>query len=137
MNRGSNSTAGQKAWCTAMPGLLCLSIYVNLALHGTERVAEEVSFGLQRQARERAGAMRAAADELRNHLRGEVTAILLNAELALREKALSASTAEKLTTISEMADSMRRKLECDQAAFKKITPKMKTVRRQALAAESH
>ena len=108
-------------------------IYVNLALHGTERVADEVNCGLQRQVRERAAAMRAAASELRNHLRGEVTAILLNAELALREKELPASTAEKLTAVYEMAESMRCKLECDRAEAEKITPKTKTVRRQALA----
>jgi signal transduction histidine kinase len=113
---------------------IAVPIYVNLALHGTERVAEEVNCGLQRQVRERAAAMRAATSELSNHVRGEVTAILLNAELALREKALSASTAEKLTTIYEMADSMRRKLECHQAEAAKFTPKMKAVRRQAVAA---
>jgi hypothetical protein len=88
-----------------------LPIYVNLALHGAERVATEVGCGLQRLVRERTAAMRAAASELRNELRGEVTAILLNTELAMREKSLAQSTAEKLGIVHEMAEKMRRKLE--------------------------
>ena len=88
-----------------------LPSYVNLALHGADRVAMEVGCGLQRLVRERMASMRAAASELRNELRGEVTAILLNTELALREKSLASSTSEKLGIVHEMAEKMRRKLE--------------------------
>ena len=88
-----------------------LPIYVNLALHGSERVAMEVACGLRRLVRERATAMRMASNELRNELRGEVTAILLNTGLALHEKSLPPATAQKLGTVHELAEKMRRKLE--------------------------
>src|ERR1039457_2353181 len=74
---------------------LAMPIYVNLALHGTERVTREVQNGMLRFVREKLAAMRTAENVLRGLLRGEVTAILLNSELALREPALSASIAEK------------------------------------------
>lgn len=86
-------------------------IYVNLALHGSRRVATEVVCGLRRLVRERAAAMRTAASELRNELRGEVTAILLNAGLALHEELLPPAAAQKLGVIHELAEKMRRKLE--------------------------
>lgn len=88
-----------------------LPIYVNLSLHGANRVAHEVSCGLQRLAHERLLGMRAAANELRNELRGEVTAILLNAGLALRERPLTPVASEKLRVVCEMAERMRQRLE--------------------------
>ncbi len=110
-----------------------LPIYVNLALHGAERVATEVNCGLQRRLRERAASMRAAGYELRNELRSEVTAILLNVELALREKSLAPSTAEKLGIVHEMAEKMRHKLE-DRPAPPTARPvKPRLVSRQAAA----
>ncbi|HZD32953.1 MAG TPA: hypothetical protein VE779_14985, partial [Candidatus Angelobacter sp.] len=88
-----------------------LPIYVNLSLRGPEKVAVEVNCGLQRLVRERLLSMRAAARELNNHLRGEVTAILLNAELALREQGLAPMVAEKLHAIHDQAEKMRSTLE--------------------------
>ena len=108
-------------------------IYVNLALHGAERVATEVGCGLQRLVRERMASMVAAAKELRNELRGEVTAILLNAELALREKPLAPSTAEKLGIVHEIAEGMRRKLEDRPAKAPGTSPKPRLINRQPAA----
>ena len=51
-----------------------MPIYVNLALHGTERVTREVQNGMQRFVREKLAAMRSAENVLRSLLRGEVTA---------------------------------------------------------------
>lgn len=110
-----------------------LPIYVNLALHGAERVATAVSCGLQRRVRERMASMRAAGNELRNELRGEVTAILLNVELALREKSLAASTAEKLGIVHEMAEKMRHKLEDLPPATAAAPLKPRPVSKQASA----
>ncbi len=90
---------------------MAVPIYVNLSLHGTDRVALEVSCGLQRLVQERFASMQAAAGELRNQLRGEVTAILLNTELAMRERSVSPAVSEKLRVVQEMAERMRRKLE--------------------------
>lgn len=86
-------------------------IYVNLSLHGADRVALEVSCGLQRLVQERLSSMRVAAGELGNQLRGEVTAMLLDTELAMRERSLTPSVREKLRALHEMAERMRQKLE--------------------------
>jgi hypothetical protein len=90
---------------------MAVPIYVNLSLHGADRVAVEVSCGLQRLVQERLLSMRAAAGELRNQLRGEVTAILLNTELAMRESPLPMGASDKLRAVYEMAERMRQKLE--------------------------
>lgn len=90
---------------TAMP------IYVNLSLHGVERVIAEVNRGLQRLVGERLASMRAAENLLRNELRGQVTAILLNSELVLREGQLSTGASAKLREVHELAEQMRAKLE--------------------------
>jgi len=90
---------------------LAMPIYVNLALHGTERVTREVHNGMLRFIREKLAAMRSAEKVLRNLLRGEVTAILLNSELALREPSLSENIAEKIQVMHDLAERMRLKLE--------------------------
>jgi hypothetical protein len=108
-----------------------LPIYVNLALHGADRVATEVVCGLQRLVRERTAAMHAAVNELRSELRGAVTAILLNTELAMREKSLALTTADKLGTVHEIAESMRRRLDGQPSAATSVALKPRLVSRQA------
>jgi signal transduction histidine kinase len=108
-------------------------IYVNLSLHGAERVAIEVVCALQRLTREKSSCMRAAAGELRHRLRGEVTAILLNAELALREPALATGTAQKLKVIREMAEKMRNSLEEPPEAAPATRAKLRLVERETAA----
>jgi hypothetical protein len=90
---------------------VAMPMYVNLALHGTARVAREVHTGLQRFVREKLSAMRSAENALRNELRGEVTGILLNSELALREPAIPDCAAEKIQVMHDLAERMRVKLE--------------------------
>jgi DNA-binding NtrC family response regulator len=90
---------------------LAMPVYVNLALHGTERVTREVQNGMLRFVREKLAAMRSAENVLRNLLRGEVTAMLLNSELALREPSLSESLAEKIQVMHDLAERMCFKLE--------------------------
>ena len=114
-----------------------LPIYVNLALHGADRVATEVVCGLQRLVRERTAAMHAAVNEFRSELRGEVTAILLNTELAMREKALIQSTAEKLGVVHEIAERMRRKLEVQPPAATAVALKPRLVGKQAAMPVTH
>lgn len=111
-----------------------LPIYVNLALHGADRVATEVVCGLQRLVRERTTAMHAAVNEFRSELRGEVTALLLNTELAMREKSLAQSTAEKLNVVHEIAERMRRKLDGQPRATTGAAMKPGLVGKQAAAA---
>ena len=90
---------------------LAMPMYVNLALYGTERVTREVQNGMLRFVREKLAAMRSAENVLRSMLRGEVTAILLNSELALREPSLSQGIAEKIQVMHDLAEGMRLKLE--------------------------
>jgi DNA-binding NtrC family response regulator len=92
-----------------------MPVYVNLALHGMERVAREVQSGLARFVRERLSAMQSAENLLRNVVRGEVTAILLNSELAMRAPALCPEAAEKIQLVQDLAETMRRKLEVTPA----------------------
>jgi len=89
----------------AMP--LC----VNLALHSPERIVREVQVALRRGENERLVAERFAGRLLRNELRGELTGILLNSELALRDNALSPQVAEKIRSVRELAQKMRSRLE--------------------------
>jgi hypothetical protein len=88
-----------------------IPVYVNLALHGTDRVALEVNRALQRLTAERLSSMRSAENLLRNELRGQVTAILLNSELALREGQLPTSAAAKMKEVHDLADQMRVRLD--------------------------
>jgi len=90
---------------------MAMPLYVNLALHSSERVVREVQVALQRVDKERAVAMSAAQSVLRNQLRGEVTGILLNSELALRQKSLSADIAMRVQSVRELAEKMRSRLE--------------------------
>ena len=102
--------AGAESLVTTHAGM-AVPIYVNLSLHGTERVALEVKLGLQRLIAEKLTATRAAENLLRNELRGELTAILLNSALALRERPLSPGVAQKLQVMHDLADKMRCRLE--------------------------
>ena len=101
---------GSASLVTSHAGM-AVPIYVNLALHGTERVALDVNCGIERLVAEKLASMRAAENLLRNELRGEVTGILLNCELAQRERQLLPSVAEKLRVMHDLAEQMRRKLE--------------------------
>jgi hypothetical protein len=89
---------------------MAMPVYINLALHGTQRVTREVENGLQRFVREKLNAMRSAEKVLRNVLRGEVTGILLNCELAIREPALPETVASRIQVMHDLAEEMRVKL---------------------------
>jgi chemotaxis response regulator CheB len=88
-----------------------MPVYVNLSLHGMDRVGWEVSRALQRLSAERLASMRAAENLLRNELRGQVTAILLNSELALREGQLPTGATAKMKEVRDLAEQMRLRLE--------------------------
>jgi hypothetical protein len=88
-----------------------MPLYLNLALHGSERIVREVQVALRRTENEKLAAMRSAQSVLRSQLRDEVTGILLNSELALRQPAVPAPVAEKLRQVQNMAEKMRTCLE--------------------------
>jgi hypothetical protein len=90
---------------------IAVPLYVNLALHSNERVVREVQVALRRAEKERLMATRTAEQLLRNQLRSQVTGILLNSELALRQKSISPDVAEKVRSVRELAEKMRSQLE--------------------------
>ena len=90
---------------------IAIPIYVNLAIHSAERVVREVQVALKRAEKERLMAMHTAERVLRNQLRGEVTGILLNSELALRQESVPPEIAEKLRSVRELAEKMRSSLK--------------------------
>ncbi len=85
-------------------------IYVNLALHHTDRVVREVQVALRRAEKEKQWAMSMAERVLRNQLRGEVTGILLTSELALRQPAIPDDVVTKIRMVQDMAEKMRSRL---------------------------
>ena len=85
-------------------------VYVNLALHSTERVVREVRLALARRDVEQAIAAQAAAATLGNELRNAVTGILLSSRLALQSTSLPDDAQTKLRTVCELAESMRSRL---------------------------
>ncbi len=90
---------------------LATPVYINLALHGSERVAREVQCGLRRRTQERVRSLRAAESLLHNELRSDLTAVLLNCELAMQEKSLPQTLAGRLHTMHDLAEKMRSRLE--------------------------
>jgi hypothetical protein len=88
-----------------------MPLYLNLALESTERVVREVQVALRRAEDETRAAMRSAQSVLRSQLRDELTGILLNSELALRQPSVPAPVAEKLRLVQDMAEKIRTCLE--------------------------
>jgi len=86
-------------------------VYVNLALHGCDRIVRELQVAVRRTQQEKLAAERAAERILRNELRGEITGILLNSELALQQHDLAPAIADKLISVRELAEKMRSRLE--------------------------
>jgi hypothetical protein len=86
---------------TAMP------LYINLALHSPERVDREVQVALRRIDGEKVQAMKSAEQSLANQLRGNLTGILLNSDLALRQKSIPVDVAEKVKSVRDLAEQMR------------------------------
>jgi hypothetical protein len=90
---------------TAMP------VHLNLSLQSSDRTVREVQVAIQRVERERRAAESLAGNLLRNELRGEVTGILLNSELALANRNIAPEIADKLKSVRELAEKMRSRLE--------------------------
>ncbi len=90
---------------------MAIPLYVNLALHSTERVVREAQVALRRTEQEKLMATRTAERLLRNQLSSQLTGILLNSELALRQKSISAEVAQNIRSVRELAEKMRSQLQ--------------------------
>jgi vacuolar-type H+-ATPase subunit F/Vma7 len=88
-----------------------LPIFVSLGISSAERIVTQVRHALQRAQAERKAAVRIAAAELRDQLKGVVTGILLSSDLALAVPQLPAAAEAKLKSVRELAESMRQQLD--------------------------
>jgi hypothetical protein len=90
---------------------LVIPVYVNLAISNAERIARELRLALRRNRESRLIALRAAESQLRSEIRDAVTGILLSAELAMRHPEVPAEALEKLTSVCQLASTIRTRLE--------------------------
>ena len=93
---------------------LAVPVFVNSALMSPGRITAEVRSALARVEREKRLATRQAEALLRNDLKGEITGILIAAELALRSPDLPLLAEEKLRDIEHLAARMRSRFEMVQ-----------------------
>jgi hypothetical protein len=90
---------------------LAVPLQINFALLGCARLGREVKAALARREQEQSLAMRAATSSLENELKGTVTGLLLQSELALAEPSVPPQLAAKLKLMVELAGALRRQLE--------------------------
>lgn len=90
---------------------IAMPLHINLSLHGAERIVREVQVALRRGEQERLVASHSVERVLRNQLRNEVTAILLNSEMALRQQSITSDVAEKIKSVRQAAEKMRSQLQ--------------------------
>jgi hypothetical protein len=87
-----------------------IPVYVNFAISSTQRVVRELRAALQRRKREVASARNSAEQNLRNELKGNVTAMLLSCEMALEVGELPPSAQAKMRAAYEQALDIKGKL---------------------------
>ena len=90
---------------------LAVPVQVNFALSSPARVVREVKAALQRREQEMALSLRAAAAAVDGEVKNAVTAMLLESQLALQASDLTPAAREKLGTVAQLAETLRRKLE--------------------------
>lgn len=93
---------------------LAVPVFVNSALMAPARITAEVRTALGRVAREKKLALQQAEALLRNDLKGEITGILIAAELALATPGIPLFAAEKVRDIEHLASRMRGRFETIQ-----------------------
>lgn len=90
---------------------LAVPVYVNLAISNAERIARELRLAQRRNRESRMIAVRAAEAQLRSEIRDAVTGILLSTQLAMRTPEMPSDAMEKLTSVCQLASSIRMRLE--------------------------
>lgn len=88
-----------------------IPVQVNFGISGMERLVRDVRAAVQRRQREEVGARQAAIGKLQGELNGTVTALLLSSELALETPGLPPATVEKLASVYDLVQKLRRQLE--------------------------
>jgi hypothetical protein len=85
-------------------------VQINLAISGMERLVREVRAAVLRRQREEVRARQAALGKLNSELNDTVTALLLSSELALGTSGLPPAASEKLRSVHELVEKLRRQL---------------------------
>ncbi|MGB9204088.1 MAG: hypothetical protein WCB94_08985 [Terriglobales bacterium] len=88
-----------------------IAVPVNLGISGMERLVREVRAAVQRREREEVGARKAVIGRMYGELNGTVTALLLSSELALETPGLPVAAAEKIASVHDLVQKLRRQLE--------------------------
>jgi len=88
-----------------------IPVPVNLAITGIDRLIREVRLAFERRNREEIQARHAAAGRLRSELNGTLTALLLSVASARETPDLRHSASEKLQSVHELIEGLRRQLE--------------------------
>jgi hypothetical protein len=86
-----------------------IPVYVNFGISGFDRVLRELRAALHRRKREEVVAHRAAEQNLRNELKGPLTALLLSCEMALEAPDIAAAS-PKIRKACDLAKEVRSKL---------------------------
>lgn len=89
---------------------------INFALTGIDRLMHEVQAALQRREHNLAAVHAAAARALQNEFSENLTALLLDCELAVNIPDLPPAAATKLASIQETAERLRKRLALSAAA---------------------
>lgn len=98
----------EEAWTAAG---IAMQVQISFALAGCARLGREVKAALLRREGDQAVARRVAVTELENELRGSVTGLLLESELALRDPSIPVTLEPKLRHLVELAGALRQRLE--------------------------
>jgi nitrogen-specific signal transduction histidine kinase len=85
-------------------------VFINFAICGRERLIREVQMAVQRRQHDQLMAMEAAQATLRNEIKGDITGIMLAAQLALENLELPSDAREKLQQISGLASDLKWRL---------------------------
>ncbi len=93
---------------------LAVPVFVNSALMATARITAEVRSALARIEREKRLAVRQAEALLRSDLKGEITGILIAAQLVLSAPDNPSFVEEKVRDIEQLATRMRGRFETIQ-----------------------
>ena len=90
---------------------LAIPLQVNFSIKGSARLGREVKTALARRDAEYEMARRVAAKEMENELKGSLTGLLLQSELALREPQGSDALKPKLQLMVALAADIRDRFE--------------------------
>jgi hypothetical protein len=87
-----------------------ITVYVNFAISGINRVVRELRAALERRKKEGIAARQVAEQTLRNDLKGTVTALLISCQMTMQLPGLPPVAQTKMQTVYELAQAVRGKL---------------------------